>query len=178
MRVRRDRPRGLSAGRARADRHTLGRHRHRAEDGLAARTERCTCPHAGLSDGCCIPLAQPAPYGLARWATFIAYALREGTLHELARYQTDPERPNELLAWLEPLLSDRPDILPEPRAVAQAFGRTSLTFGQARMTLDALWATLGHDPEVRLKRDLWDGLLREAYGEAWATTRCFCSTPT
>ena len=98
-------------------------------------------------------------------ATFIAYALREGTLHELARYQTDPERPNELLAWLEPLLSDRPDILPEPRAVAQAFGRTSLTFGQARMTLDALWATLGHDPEVRLKRDLWDGLLREAYGE-------------
>ena len=82
-------------------------------------------------------------------ATFIAYALREGTLRELARYQTDPERPNELLAWLEPLLSDRPDILPEPRAVAQAFGRSSLTFGQARMTLDTLWATLGRDPEVR-----------------------------
>jgi hypothetical protein len=99
-------------------------------------------------------------------ATFIAFALRGGVLHELARYETDPERPNELMAWLEPLLSDRPDILPEPRAVAQAFGRNSLTFGQARMTLDTLWAVLKDDPEVRLKRDLWDGLLREAYGEA------------
>ncbi len=98
-------------------------------------------------------------------ATFIAYALRDGELRELARYTTDPDRPNELLAWLEPLLSDRPDILPEPRIVAQAFGRTSLTFGQARMALDALWAELKDDPEVRLKRDLWDGLLREAYGE-------------
>nr|WP_294546460.1 N-6 DNA methylase [uncultured Rhodopila sp.] len=99
-------------------------------------------------------------------ATFIAYALRGGGLHELARYETDPERPNELMAWLEPLLSDRPDILPEPRAVAQAFGRISLTFGQARMTLDTLWAVLKDDPEVRLKRDLWNGLLSEAYGEA------------
>jgi SAM-dependent methyltransferase len=99
-------------------------------------------------------------------ATFIAYALHGGALHELARYETDPERPNELMAWLEPLLSDRPDILPEPRAVAQAFGRFSLTFGQARMTLDTLWAVLKDDPEVKLKRDLWNGLLSEAYGEA------------
>lgn len=75
-------------------------------------------------------------------ATFIAYTLRDDALHELARYETDPERPNELMAWLEPLLSDRPDILPEPRAVVQAFGRHSMTFGQARMALDALWAEL------------------------------------
>jgi hypothetical protein len=83
----------------------------------------------------------------------------------LARYATDPDRPNELLAWLEPLLSDRPDILPEPRVVAQAFGRASLTFGQARIALDGFWTMLRDDPEVRLKRELWDGLLREAYGE-------------
>ena len=99
-------------------------------------------------------------------ATFIAYALRGDALQELARYVTDPERPNELMAWLEPLLSDRPDLLPEPRAVAQAFGRASVTFGRARQVLDGLWITLRDDPEVRLKRDLWDGLLREAYGES------------
>jgi len=98
-------------------------------------------------------------------ATFIAYALRDGALTELARYATDAGRPNELMAWLEPLLSDRPDLLPEPRAVVQAFGRASLTFGRAKMALDTLWAALRNDPEVRLKRDLWDGLLREAYGE-------------
>ena len=99
-------------------------------------------------------------------AAFIAYALRDGALHELARYATDPARPDELMAWLEPLLSDRPDLLPDARAVAQAFGRASPTFGRAKLALDALWAALRDDPEVRLKRDLWDGLLREAYGEA------------
>ncbi len=98
-------------------------------------------------------------------ATFIAYALRDGALQELARYATDAERPDTLMGWLEPLLSDRPDLLPEPQAVVQAFGRASLTFGRAKLALDTLWAALRHDPEVRLKRDLWDGLLREAYGE-------------
>ncbi len=98
-------------------------------------------------------------------ATFIAYTLREGTLHKLNQYTTDPERPNELLAWLEPLVSERPDLLPEPRAVAQAFGRASVTFGHARLELNTLWTALRDEPEVRLKRDLWDGLLREAYGE-------------
>jgi len=98
-------------------------------------------------------------------ATFIAYVLREGALQELARYATDADRPDELMGWLEPLLSDRPDLLPEPRAVVQAFGRSSMTFGRAKMALNALWATLQNDPEVRLKRDLWDRLLREAYGE-------------
>jgi len=81
------------------------------------------------------------------------------------RYTTDPERPHELMAWLELMLSDRPDLLPEPQAVVQAFGRASVTFGRAKVTLDALWAALRLDPEVQLKRDLWDGLLREAYGE-------------
>ena len=98
-------------------------------------------------------------------ATFIGYQLIEGTLTELRRYETDPERPNELMSWLEPLLSERVGLAPEARAVAQAFGKGSLTFSRARLTLDALWADLNGDPEVRLKRDLWDGLLREAYGE-------------
>lgn len=98
-------------------------------------------------------------------ATFIGYQLIEGVLTELRRYETDPERPNELLAWLEPLLSERIGLDPEARAVAQVFGKGSLTFSRARLTLDALWADLNSDPEVRLKRDLWDGLLREAYGE-------------
>jgi hypothetical protein len=98
-------------------------------------------------------------------ATFIGYQLVGGALTELRRYTTDPERPGELMAWLEPLLSDRADLQPEARAVAQAFGKGSLTFSRARLTLDELWAVLKDDPEVHLKRDLWDGLLREAYGE-------------
>ncbi len=40
-----------------------------------------------------------------------------------------------------------------------------LTFNRSRLTLETLWSALKDDPEVRLKRELWDGLLREAYGE-------------
>jgi len=98
-------------------------------------------------------------------ATCIAYQLVDGRLTELRRYATDPERPTDLLAWLEPLLSERADLVPEARVVVQVFGRQSLTFSRSRLTLDTLWASLKDDPEVRLKRDLWDGLLREAYGE-------------
>lgn len=65
-------------------------------------------------------------------ATFIAYQMVDGALKELRRYATDPARPGELMAWLEPLLSDQADLLPEARAVAQAFGRGSLTFSRAR----------------------------------------------
>jgi len=109
--------------------------------------------------------AAPVTGIAADGATFVAYRMKDGDLVELARYATDPERPEELMAWLEPLLTDRPDLVPSPRVVAQTFGRWSLTFASAKLILDALWAELQSDPEVRLKRDLWDGLLREAYGE-------------
>jgi hypothetical protein len=79
-------------------------------------------------------------------ATFIGYQLIEGVLTELRRYETDPEHPNELMAWLEPLLSEHVGLAPEARAVAQAFGKGSLTFSRARLTLDALWADLNGDP--------------------------------
>jgi hypothetical protein len=109
-------------------------------------------------------------------ATFIGYQLVEGALTELTRYETDAERPNELMAWLEPLLSEQVGLAPEARAVAQAFGKGSLTFSRARLTLDALWADLNADPEIRLKRDLWDGLLREAYGEEVGEDSLFLKT--
>ena len=112
-------------------------------------------------------------------ATFIAYGLTDGKLQELARYTADPEQPDELLAWLEPLLSDRPDVLPDARAVAQAFGRASLTFGRARRWLETLWGDLRDDPEVRLKRDLWGRTaarsLRRGRGRRYAVSTAHLS---
>ncbi len=98
-------------------------------------------------------------------AEFIAFELRNDILHELAKCTSDPDRPNELMAWLELQLSDNPDLLPEPRRVVQAFGRNSMTFGRARLVLETVWSEVGHDPEVQLKRDLWHRLLAEAYGD-------------
>jgi hypothetical protein len=54
-------------------------------------------------------------------ATFIGYQLVEGALTELGRYETDPERPNELMAWLEPLLSERVGLAPEAKGGCSGF---------------------------------------------------------
>ncbi len=88
-------------------------------------------------------------------ATFIGYQLVEGALTELRRYETDPERPNELMAWLEPLLSEQVGLAPEARAVAQAFGKGSLTFSRARFTprrLTVVWAGHPTPPSCKAMR--------------------------
>lgn len=97
-------------------------------------------------------------------ATFVAYELRGGALAELSRHEVRPAAPDALLHWLEPALSDRDELQPEPLVFQRELGRDSLTFGRARSALKELWARLRAHPEVVLKRELWDGLLREAYG--------------
>lgn len=98
-------------------------------------------------------------------ATLLAYTLDRGTLTRIGRYDVEVEHPERLLSWLEPLLSPVPEVMPTPIAVALAFGRYSLAFGRAQAGLQRLWSEVGDHPEVRLKRDLWDGLLRQVYGD-------------
>jgi hypothetical protein len=68
------------------------------------------------------------------------------------------------LDWLEPAVSSRDDLSPDPLTVERELGRSSLSFGRARGMLERLWTELRTRSEVLLKRQLWDGLLREAYG--------------
>lgn len=98
-------------------------------------------------------------------ATLVAYTLDRGTLTQIGRYEVQAEHPERLLSWLEPLLSPVPEVMPTPIAVALAFGRYSLAFGRAHAELQRLWEEVGNQPEVRLKRNLWDGLLRQVYGD-------------
>lgn len=98
-------------------------------------------------------------------ATFLAYSLHEGALAPIGRYEVEVDHPERLLSWLEPLLSPVPEVMPTPIAVALAFGRYSLAFGRAHAELRRQWELVRDNPEVRLKRDLWDGLLRQVYGD-------------
>ncbi len=98
-------------------------------------------------------------------ATLVAYTLDRGVLAPIGRYEVQTEHPERLLSWLEPLLSPVPEVMPTPIAVALAFGRYSLAFGRAHAQLQRLWEEVGNHPEVRLKRNLWDGLLRQVYGD-------------
>src|SRR6202022_1941179 len=95
---------------------------------------------------------------------FIAYELREGILVEIGRHEPNPARAQALLDWLEPAVSSRDDLSPDPLTVERELGRSSLSFGRARGMLERLWTEWRTRSEVLLKRQLWDGLLREAYG--------------
>ncbi|MGE0668786.1 MAG: N-6 DNA methylase [Sphingomonadales bacterium] len=98
-------------------------------------------------------------------AALLAYSLDQGVLSQIGRYEVEAEHPERLLSWLEPLLSPVPEVMPTPIAVALTFGRHSLAFGRAYKVLERLWAEVGDHAEARLKRDLWDGLLRQVYGD-------------
>ena len=106
-------------------------------------------------------------------ATLLAYTLDGGVLSPIGRYEVEADHPERLLSWLKPLLSPVPEVLPTPIAVALAFGRFSLAFGRARKVLERLWAEVGTHPEVRLKRELWEGLLRQVYGDDVGTDPLF-----
>lgn len=96
--------------------------------------------------------------------TFAAFELRGGELIEIGRHELQENESEALLAWLEPAVSNRDELLPEPIVFRRELGRESLTYGRARLSLEHLWDGLRGHPEVALKRQLWDGLLREAYG--------------
>lgn len=97
-------------------------------------------------------------------AEFIAYEMRGEAMVEIGRHTPSRAQPAALLAWLEPALSNRDDLPPDPLTVERELGRRSLSFGRALGVLERLWAELRTHSEVVLKRQLWDGLLREAYG--------------
>jgi SAM-dependent methyltransferase len=106
-------------------------------------------------------------------ASFVAYRLQGGALAEIGSHTVNPERPDALLAWLEPAVSEREDLNPEPLTIAAELGRDSLTFRVASGMLETLWAGLASHAEAKLKRDLWNNLLREVYGEDVGSDRLF-----
>ncbi|MBU6500115.1 MAG: N-6 DNA methylase, partial [Rhodospirillales bacterium] len=82
-------------------------------------------------------------------------------------------RPDDLLAWLEPAVAGRDDLAAEPLTIQRELGRDSLAWGRARNLLEILWRRHHADSEVALKRQLWDGLLREVYGTEVGDDRLF-----
>jgi hypothetical protein len=117
---------------------------------------------------------RPAGLGIATdGATFLAYELRDDRLVKIGEAKADIQDPEALLGWLEPAVSEREDLDPVPITIQRELGRESLTFHRAEGVLNRLWAGLRDHPEVKLKRDLWDSLLREVYGAEVGEDRLF-----
>jgi SAM-dependent methyltransferase len=84
----------------------------------------------------------------------------------MAPFAPSKDAPRALLIWLDAAISVREDLPPEPDTVRRELGRDSLAYEIASFRLAELWQEVGHKPEMRLKRQLWAGLLERVYGTA------------
>lgn len=88
----------------------------------------------------------------------------ETSLNELGSYQPDAEQPFGLMRWLESVVALQDQLVPDIPRIRIELGRESILYIRAMRELATLWDRLSGHPEVVLKRQLWDRLLRVAYG--------------
>jgi len=99
-------------------------------------------------------------------ATFIPYDLRASKLHQYEVFSTVPDRPRDLLAWISSVVAVSADLEPSSDVVRRELGRSSLAWNVAKQELAATWNDLREHSDVRLKRNLWEQLIRRVYGAA------------
>ena len=97
-------------------------------------------------------------------ASFIAFFLRHSHVVEVEAHQAVPDKPRELLAWLQCAVAVGDGLLPDPQTIKREFGRDSLAARRALGELNELWAQAGQTSDGRLKFELWSRLLSLAYG--------------
>ncbi|MBL0924257.1 MAG: N-6 DNA methylase [Sphingomonadaceae bacterium] len=99
-------------------------------------------------------------------ATFGVYELGDDdqSLIALGDYTPNVDAPFKLLRWLESVVALQDRLHPDIPRIRLELGRESVLYHRAMRELRLLWADLADHPEVVLKRQLWDRLLRVAYG--------------
>lgn len=97
------------------------------------------------------------------------YRLHDGSLRPVSELSLNPTKPDadRLIVWLEAILATRESVPPSPLEIERRLGADSPAHALDRATLFSLWEQAKHKPEVTLKRDLWAGLLRTAFGKAF-----------
>lgn len=122
---------------------------------MASRTQQTGQRYVGvLTDG-------------VRWELY--RLLEGGDASFVARFDLDPRSPDHhgLAVWLEGVLATRQGIVPTPGEIEARLGHTSPSFRLDVADLQALYKACRDTPEVKLKRELWARLLRDALGTAF-----------
>lgn len=99
-------------------------------------------------------------------ATFSVHELAvDGeTLERLGEFKPIVNEPHKLLAWLESVVALQDRLPPDVERIKIELGRESVLYPRAMRELRRLWEKVGSQPDVVVKRQLWDRLLRVAYG--------------
>src|SRR5262249_18897923 len=90
--------------------------------------------------------------------------VRDGKLLEIGLHKTKSEKPRAVLEWLESVVVLTAEITPDLDSVRRELGRESVAYHRALNDIEALWTSINPNAEAALKRDLWNRLLRVAYG--------------
>ena len=93
-----------------------------------------------------------------------AYELESGNLIKVKETILDPEKPELFLAWLDGIVALKASLPPDQLTVRIELGQDSVAFRRSQSALTSLWAKLGRNPAVALKRQLWAQLLKLVYG--------------
>ena len=99
-------------------------------------------------------------------ATFRVFELDPATdaLVEIGAHLPSIDAAGALLRWLESVVALQDRLHPDLPRIRIELGRESVLYRVALRELRAMWDRLRSHPEVVLKRQLWDRLLRVAYG--------------
>jgi SAM-dependent methyltransferase len=97
-------------------------------------------------------------------ADFVVAVMRDDKLAALGTYRTRADDPRELLRWLESVVVLQTELPPDIFGIKRELGRESVHYRRALHEIERLWDRLKGRPEAILKRDLWNRLLRVAYG--------------
>jgi hypothetical protein len=97
-------------------------------------------------------------------AEYRVYIVRNANLVQIGLYRAKSEDPRALLGWLESVVVLTDQIPPDIDSIRRELGRESVAYQRALKDIEAMWETVANNPEANLKRDLWNRLIRVAYG--------------
>ena len=104
-------------------------------------------------------------------AQFIAYEIENDQLRELTRHETRKDRPRNLVAWLEGVVSVQDRLPANALNIVNELGRESTAFARVSARLADAWNAVRLSPEAQLKRQLWARHLGSVYGDETSLTQ-------
>lgn len=106
-------------------------------------------------------------------AEFRVYIVRDGKLIEIGLFRPKVDESRALLGWLESVVVLTTEIPPDIESIRRELGRESVAYHRALEDIEAMWVAVADSSEANLKRDLWNRLLRVAYGGDIEAPRLF-----
>jgi len=97
---------------------------------------------------------------------YSVYEYRDAALVRLADFRASPDRPRELLTWLDGTVALGEELPAEALTIQAELGKSSVAYRRSETALSDLWSRIGSRSDVALKRQLWRQLLSLVYGKA------------